>query len=91
MIECLARQLFLESIRYERNILKEIQHIKFTNLKLLQLRDNNISNIEDVCFLNCPQLSDLYLSCNKINRVNCLNKFVSFNISELELYYNPIY
>ena len=41
---------------YDENILKEIVHIKFPQLKLLSLRDNEIRSIEFISRIWLPAL-----------------------------------
>ena len=41
---------------YDENILKEIVHIKFPQLKLLSLRDNKIRSIEFISRIWLPAL-----------------------------------
>ena len=46
-------------------ILKEISHISFPNLKYLVLIFNKISSIEGICKVYIPSLEQIYLSNRK--------------------------
>ena len=49
-------------------ILKEIRHIQFASLKLLNLGNNRIASIEGIESLMMPQLEELYLCKNVITK-----------------------
>ena len=55
-----------EGDNHHPTILKEIRHIKFPSLKLLNLGKNSIASIEGIESLIMPQLEELYLCKNVI-------------------------
>ena len=63
--------------------------LELNNLKKLILINNNISNIDDLKLLNCPQLKTLNLSYNNIRDIDVFNE-VNFSLTELDLNYNRI-
>ena len=78
-----------QSNGYER-LLRNILHIKFSSLKVLDLRNCNLHSFESISFINAPFLESLELIKNKLTRVNGLIKSDFPQLNYLNIYDNYI-
>ena len=69
--------------------LKLLCRLQLKNLEKLILINNDIENIDDLKYLNCPKLKVLNLGYNKIEKIDVFNE-VNFSLTELDLIYNRI-
>ena len=70
--------------------LKLISKIIFTNLKEIDLSENNIKNIEPLNEMNLPHLEYLNMSYNKIENIKPIAELNSKNLKEISLQTNHI-
>ena len=64
--------------------------IHYNNLEIMDLSNNNISNLEKIIKLNSPNLQTLILKNNKIISIEPLKNIKSSNLKNMDLSYNEI-
>lgn len=89
MLIASCKTLYLSFNKFDK-ILMNISRPKFYELKQLLLRQNNISSIEQLQFINMPFLEFLQLNSNDIIEIRSLNKCVWKFLHKLSLVSNPI-
>lgn len=67
-----------------------ISGIKFPNLEIFSLNDNELTSFETLRYVSFPLLKELYLSKNKIENIDILSLFKTPNLKVLWLSNNKI-
>lgn len=71
-------------------ILKDISEVRFTNLALLALQDNNIESIEGLCRIYMPLLHSFGLERNCVHSIRNMRKQNSLKLRKLGIAANFI-
>jgi len=82
--------LILNGIKLNDKNIKCISLIKFNQLKDINLSENEITNIESLCYANLPFLEFLNLSSNKIEKIEPLEEINSKSLKYLFIQDNQI-
>ncbi len=85
MTKCSTKKLYLRN-NNRSCIIKDIKHVKFTDLKYISLGKNRIVSIEPLLETNLPNLEDLSVSGNEITSskpVKIFSKLYNIGFSKL--------
>ena len=66
---------------HNKDIVKHIEDINFTKMGMLKLEGYMLTSIEGLCWVQMPNLRELYLRNNNITKIRMLRKM------KLEIYW----
>ena len=80
------KELNLGKMNLQNDIIEYLVKIKFNELKVLNLENNNLSNIKGLENVNFTKLEELNLKYNEIQDIDILEKFEFKKLRGLYLY-----